>query len=104
MRQRYGSNWLNTSKLAKPESELSKDVHAGRDAITRAANSTWWSWEDGSTLYFWRWPPELKQCVRDRTPLLITWTLMPNYKKKQQWPKESYARTKLESKLRKDKS
>ena len=26
------------------------------DFITRAANSSWWDWSDGSRLFFWQWP------------------------------------------------
>ena len=36
--------------------ELQRDLEVGKDAVSRAANSTWWSWEAGSTLFYWRWP------------------------------------------------
>jgi hypothetical protein len=35
------------------------------DCIRRAANSTWWSWDDGSRPFFWRWPEEYVSQVRD---------------------------------------
>jgi hypothetical protein len=33
-----------------------KDQVDIRECITRAANSNWWEWKDGSRLFFWRWP------------------------------------------------
>jgi hypothetical protein len=52
MRKHYRtetSSWLSHSKQ---NVEFSRDLEVGLEAITRASNSTWWSWEDGSTLYF----------------------------------------------------
>ena len=34
--------------------EIRKDIEVGSDAVARAANSTWWDWSAGSTLFFWR--------------------------------------------------
>ena len=42
-----------------------KDIHARRDVITRAANSTWWNLDDGSHPFFWRWPAEYRTRIRD---------------------------------------
>ena len=101
MTKLYGTkshSWLLHPRSNK---EFVKDLEVGLDAITRAANSTWWSWEDGSTLYFWRWPSHLKINVRDGTPLFVDWNIMPNYKRKQQWPKDELSRVKLESKIMK---
>jgi hypothetical protein len=33
-----------------------KDQVDIRYCITRAANSNWWEWKDGSRLFFWHWP------------------------------------------------
>jgi hypothetical protein len=101
MKRHYNIQNIYSYEYTSKDSEFAKDLDAGRDAVTRAANSTWWSWEDGSTLYFWRWPPHLKINVRDGTPLFVDWTLMPNYKRKQQWPKDEASRVKLESKIMK---
>jgi hypothetical protein len=32
-----------------------KDQVNIRECITRATNSKWWEWKDGSRLFFWRW-------------------------------------------------
>ena len=41
-------------------SELKKDLVVGKDAIDRAWKSSWWEWDAGSTVLFWRWTNEYK--------------------------------------------
>ena len=101
MQRQYGNSWQALMTVGNGSSEFSLDLNAGRDAIARAANSSWWNWDDGSTLYFWRWPSHLRTFIRDGSPLFIDWSAMPNYKRKQQWPSDESSRCKLESKLRK---
>ena len=90
---------LVKAKRKPKDLELWKDLEVGRDAVGRAANSSWWNWDAGSTLYFWRWPKWTKKAVRDGVELFIDWTNMPKYWKKQQWPDEDHAIKKLKSKL-----
>ena len=90
---------LVKAKKKPRDLELWKDLEVGRDAVGRAANSSWWNWDAGSTLYFWRWPKWTKKAVRDGVELFIDWTNMPKYWKKQQWPDEDHAIKKLKSKL-----
>ena len=87
------------SRKKLKNSELWKDLEIGRDAVGRAANSSWWNWDAGSTLYFWRWPKWTKKSVRDGVELFIDWSNMPKYWKRQQWPDEEHAIKKLRSKL-----
>ena len=47
MYNRYQNWWMTRWVKAR------KDIHAGRDAITRATNSSWWNWDDGSHPFFW---------------------------------------------------
>jgi hypothetical protein len=59
--------------------ELLKDVVAGADAIARFADSDWWSWKQGSALFFWRWPKgEQRSFARDGMPPWIK-TRLPRY-------------------------
>eukprot|EP00957_Ditylum_brightwellii_P074659 5674301-Ditylum_brightwellii.AAC.1 len=51
--------------------ELSKDLAAGVNAIARVANSTWWEWTEGSTLFFWRWVKSFQQKARGVSPLFV---------------------------------
>lgn len=37
------------------DGELLRDAEAGCDAISCLADSDWWAWQQGSTLFFWRW-------------------------------------------------
>ena len=61
------------------KTELGKDLEVGRDAVGRAANASWWNWDIGSTLFFWRWPKWSKHDVRDGIKLFVDWSRMPNY-------------------------
>ena len=90
---------LIKSRKKRKDAELWKDLAVGRDAVGRAANSTWWNWDAGSTLFFWRWPRWSKKGVRDGIELFIDWSNMPNYWKRQQWPDEEHSINKLRSKL-----
>ena len=51
--------------------ELLKDLKVGQDAITRAGLVSWWEWDAGSTLFFWRWPSEYKKDVRDGLKVFV---------------------------------
>lgn len=51
--------------------ELLKDLRVGRDTIRRAGLSSWWEWDAGSTLFFWRWPSEYKKDVQDGLKVCI---------------------------------
>ena len=94
-------NRRRTSKKAGKMFDLLRDLEVGRDAVRRAAWSSWWNWDLGSTLYFWRWPSSVRQSIRDGTKLFVNWDLMPSYKKKPSWPKDERQREKMEGKLRK---
>ena len=45
------------------------DMVMGGDAIRRAADTTWWKWDKGSALFFWRWPIEYLERARDGLPI-----------------------------------
>ena len=82
------------------KSELKKDLVVGKDAIDRAWKSSWWEWEAGSTLFFWRWTDEYKRTVRDGMRVFVKGTL-PEYQAHQRWPKEPDKRDKLQKKVAK---
>jgi hypothetical protein len=94
-------NMRNTSKKKGRYWELHRDLEVGEDAIKRASWSTWWSWEMGSTLYFWRWPSSVVKSVRDGTKLFVDWQKMPKYLKSPSWPRDEGQKEKLEGKIRK---
>jgi len=42
-------------------------VEIGRDgakACSKAADASWWEWDKGSALFFWRWPPHYREIAR----------------------------------------
>jgi hypothetical protein len=47
-----------------------KNLKVARDTIEeRTSKSSWWSWDDGSTPLFWRWPAEYMVRIRDGVPV-----------------------------------
>ena len=50
------SDWVFTPMKSKNLKgklwELHRDLEVGRDAVARAADSSWWNWDAGSTLFF----------------------------------------------------
>eukprot|EP00978_Attheya_sp_CCMP212_P016480 scaffold43205_cov34-Attheya_sp.AAC.2 len=51
--------------------EKEKDIAAGRDCVERSSRSTWWEWDFGSRLFFWRWPNHYQIIARDGVPLKV---------------------------------
>jgi hypothetical protein len=97
-RQAPRANPKKRRKL-RQSSELQKDLDIGRDAVGRAANATWWNWDAGSTLFFWRWPKWSKSSVRDGIKLFVDWERMPSFWQRQQWPADELSSAKLKKKL-----
>ena len=87
-----------------PRVELHKDITVGRDALSRLANSSWWNWDHGSTLFFWRWPARHRKAVRDGTKLFVKRELLPRYFKRQLWPRDQMQKIKMTEKLEKVRS
>ena len=81
-------------------SELKKDLVVGKDAIDRAWQSSWWEWDAGSTIFFWRWTNEYRRLVRDGLRVFVKGKL-PHYQAHQRWPKEEDEREKLKKKVAK---
>ena len=84
----YGNDWIQTlknqpSKKRKRNAgstspirdELVMDLRVGLDGIYRAVKSSWWSWDAGSTLFFWRWPEFIRREARDGVKVFIEGSL-----------------------------
>ena len=89
---------LKMNGYEKKRKELLKDLKVGRDAIRRAGLSSWWEWDAGSTLFFWRWPSEYKKDVRDGLEVCVEGQL-PEYWARQRWPADAKEREQLREKL-----
>ena len=59
---------------------------AGADCLRRVANSSWWEWEDGSRILFWRWKGR-ERIMRDGQPHRLTGDL-PSFRRRQNKPKD----------------
>jgi hypothetical protein len=90
--------WLDWIKCLKDT--CPKDIDAGGDAVSRAAESTWWEWADGSRPFHWRWPPEYMETIRDGLPVYFV-RKPPNYTKAQQDIKEQEIKDLVLNKLKK---
>ena len=91
-------------RTVNPDAELVKDITVGKDALTRLANASWWGWDQGSTLFFWRWPARHRKAVRDGTKLFVKKELLPHFFKRQLWPGDDNHRSKMIKKLEKVRS
>ena len=94
------SEGLKMSDNERLRKELLKDLKVGRDAVRRAGLSSWWEWDAGSTLFFWRWPSEYKKDVRDGLEVCVEGQL-PEFWAKQRWPDKQSERDQLKKKLHK---
>ena len=68
-----------------------RDFHYGVDAIEQAAWSSFWDWDSGSSLFFWRWPLLSRKEARDGVPIYVAGKL-PRYSESQRWPKDEQQR------------
>jgi len=50
------SQWYQAEKT-DDEEQNKQNVQGLQDCIRRCSALTWWAWDDGSRLLFWRWPP-----------------------------------------------
>ena len=82
-----------------PEVEFFKDARVGCDALKRLAYSSWWSWDVGSTLFFWRWPRRYQRAIRDGTKLFVKKEQLPHHFKRQMWPSDPLHKEKMKEKL-----
>ena len=67
------------------ESERDKDLDAGVEALIRVGKASFWGWDDGSSILFWRYPKDISQEFSDRCELLVKGNL-PRFTKKQRMP------------------
>jgi hypothetical protein len=59
--------WLEAARRDPTASaeEVERSEKAISDCLRRARNSTWFEWDDGSRLFWWRWPEEFRMEARD---------------------------------------
>ena len=79
------------------------DWEAGVEALNRVAKSTFWAWDGGSSVLFWRWPIEIRRECRDGCDIFVKGRL-PRYTRKQRLPVDAMERSLLIAKVEKVRS
>jgi hypothetical protein len=51
--------------------ELLEDGDMGAIALSKALNASWWDWNKGSALFFWRWHPSQRKAARDGMEIFV---------------------------------
>ena len=77
---------------------LRADLAIGMEGLVRVIQGSWWEWDYGSTLFFWRWPIEIREAARDGLPAFIQSDL-PRYRRRQRPPDKEYMLVKMKEKL-----
>jgi hypothetical protein len=95
LNDKFGVGWSNESPRS---TDLVYELEAGADALRRAMNTTWWSWDSGSALFFWRWPKDFQLEARDGTPIRLSGAL-PCNRTPQRMERDPAMRKKMEAKL-----
>ncbi len=88
-------------KNSKPphNDDLLRDLIRGIDCLERAGRATFWKWDDGSSIFFWRWPSRYKRSLRDGTKLFVTRKYLPQFLENPNLPKDPVTRQQLLDKL-----
>ena len=95
--QKRKRGWVKRSERYQ---KLRVDLSIGMEGLTRVVKGSWWEWNFGSTLFFWRWPKLIRDAARDGYPVFVQGDL-PRYRRKQRPPDKEYMRIKMKEKLRK---
>jgi hypothetical protein len=103
MNRKHGEEWLVTlrreMKKRRGQKEIGRDYDVGMDSIRRALRASFWEWEDGSTIFFWRWPSALQTELRDGMRVWYKKRDLPTYWGRQRWPKDTRERDQLKDKI-----
>ncbi|KAL7525294.1 hypothetical protein ACHAXR_000940, partial [Thalassiosira sp. AJA248-18] len=79
---------------------VKKSFAPARDCIIRGVESSWWEWGQGSSLFFWRWPPSHRVWAMEGQPHFVTGDL-PSFKKPQKPAKLPEHMVKMKEKVMK---
>jgi len=77
-----------------------RSLRKGTEALRYAAGASWWGWEAGSAPFFWRWPPEIRDVIRDGEPPRFIGP-PPSYRRPYKVPKDDETRVKQGAKVQK---
>jgi hypothetical protein len=97
--EEHGSGWRCLGSWMSASLKTDRAVIA--DILTRSAKASYWDWDGGSTLIFWRWPKEFRLRARDGVPVFIISNMLPRYRSHQPAPKDAEKAEMVRSKLAK---
>ena len=60
------ASWFE--KKGKHHEERDEIAIAGKKAVDRALKASWWEWDYGSSLFFWRWPEDYQDIACKGVP------------------------------------
>jgi hypothetical protein len=95
---KFGPLWATIS--SKVDAKLDAERLAISDILTRSAWASFWDWDAGSSLIFWRWAPEFQVRAKDCVPVYVQGKL-PRYWRHQPKPKNELKADQVTSKLAK---
>ena len=84
----------------KKQEEWLEKRAAGEVAVARALKASWWEWDYGSSLFFWRWPVDYQDIVRKGVPPMFLCQL-PQCKDSQPLYSDPELKAKVREKLEK---
>ena len=81
------STYVSTPLLASKSKRFFKDLKAGRHILSCYMRSSFFGWDGGSTLIYWRWPERLRLTAITGFPIQIQ-TQLPSSFQRMSKPKE----------------
>ena len=94
----YGRDWKTSKSKLDDHSELRKDIIRYSDCVFRAKRATWFEWNEGSTIFFWRWAKPFRRMARDGIPYWFRGK-RPKAKKAQSYENNDEVRNRVREKL-----
>ncbi len=91
--KRYQTGWKLRQRV------LGKSRLAAQECIAKAAECSWWKWDAGSRLFFWRWPKEYMEEARDGARCWFEKDKLPRYRIPQRPPSNPEMIDKIREKL-----
>ena len=91
--------WQTEEVIGAGSAEFVADYEAGIEALNRVGGSSFWNWDDGSSIFFWRWPKEIMQECRDGCNIFVKGRL-PCYTRKQRMPPDPSDFAKVAAKIK----
>ena len=81
MKQRFAPEVFQDNQV-KYDNNFVRQRKEGVKAVRKAADSSFWDWDNGSFPFFWGWQTEIQKDLCDGTDLWVYEEKLPNNSKK----------------------